>query len=185
MGVQASMEDQVILVDRDDREIGVDGKLAAHQSGKLHRAFSIFLFDAQGRVLLQRRAFEKYHSGGLWSNTCCSHPRPGEDANVAARRRLIEEMGIDCDVEHKFDYFYRCEFPNGLVEHEYVYVFFGRYEGEPTPNPAEVGDWKWMDLGDLRADVRTNPSSYSFWLATCLDEVVRHYADDQAYKKQA
>jgi isopentenyl-diphosphate delta-isomerase len=166
-------EEQVTLVDRDDRELGVEGKLAAHQSGKLHRAFSIFLFDAQGRVLLQQRALVKYHSGGLWSNTCCSHPRPGEDSLAAARRRLVEEMGIDCALTQKFSFIYRAVLPNGLIEHEYLHVFFGRYDGEPTPNPDEVEAWKWVDLHELSADVRNNPDAYSFWLAACLDEVVR------------
>ena len=120
------MQEQVILVDQQDREIGVAEKLEAHRKGKLHRAFSVFLFNAKDEMLLQQRAAEKYHSGGLWTNTCCSHPRPGEPTEAAARRRLREEMGISCNLNKAFDFIYRAEFDNGLIEHELDHVFIGR-----------------------------------------------------------
>lgn len=170
------MEDQVILVDESDRETGAAGKMAAHRYGWRHRALSIFLFDVSGQVLLQQRALSKYHSGGLWSNTCCSHSRPGEGTAAAARRRLQEEMGIDCELTEIFSFVYRANLPNGLIEHEYDHVFFGRYDGQPVPNPAEVEDWKWMDMACLEADIKERPAAYSFWLAACLDKVQSHSA---------
>lgn len=166
------MEDQVILVDRHDFEVGFAGKMAAHRRGELHRAISIFVFDSDGRVLLQRRASAKYHSGGLWSNTCCSHPRPRETNAVAARRRLREEMGIDCELQEVFSFVYRANLGNGLVEHEFDHVFFGQHDGEPVLNPHETDDWMWIPLAQLTADVRKRPEVYSYWLAACLDRVV-------------
>jgi isopentenyl-diphosphate Delta-isomerase len=165
------MEDHVILVDEHDNQIGVAGKLEAHQSGRLHRALSIFVFNSAGKLLLQKRAASKYHSGGLWSNTCCSHSRPGEDTASAARRRLQEEMGIDCTLFEMFSFVYRAHFPNGLIEHEYDHVFFGRHDGDPLLNPEEAEDARWVDLPELAADIRRRPERYSFWLAACLDKV--------------
>ena len=170
------MEDQVILVDERNNEIGVAEKMTAHISGKMHRALSVFVFDASGRLLLQKRAALKYHSGGLWSNTCCSHSRPGESTASAARRRLQEEMGIDCELTEVFSFIYRAVFPNGLIEHEYDQVFFGRYDDEPRPNPEEVEDWKWVNLAQLEADIKKHPDSYSYWLTSCLDKVQIHRA---------
>lgn len=163
------MEDQVVLVDEHDNEVGVEGKMAVHRSGKLHRAISVFVFDADNRLLLQQRASTKYHSGGLWSNTCCSHPRPGEDDISAASRRLREEMGIECELSKAFSFVYRATLPNRLIEHEYDHVFFGRYDGVPVPNRNEADDWQWMNMAKLSVDVKRNPGAYSFWLAVCLD----------------
>jgi len=168
------MEDQVTLVDENDIEVGVEEKMAAHRSGKLHRAVSVFIFDSGGRLLLQKRAAAKYHSGGLWSNTCCGHPRPNENRRDAARRRLKEEMGIDCELAEMFSFVYRAALPNGLIEHEYDYVFFGNYDGEPAPNPEEAEDWKWVEMERLKADLKSNPHAYTFWLAACLDRVIAH-----------
>lgn len=165
------MEEQVILVDGSDNEIGVDGKMAVHRSGKLHRAISVFVFDSNNKLMLQQRAITKYHSGGLWSNTCCSHPRPGEDNISAANRRLREEMGVECELSKAFCFVYRVSFDNGLVEHEYDHVFFGRYDGVPVPNSNETDDWKWMDMARLSADVKQNQGAYSAWLAVCLGMV--------------
>jgi isopentenyl-diphosphate Delta-isomerase len=166
------MEDQVILVDEHDNPIGAAGKLDAHRSGILHRAFSVFVFDPlSGRLLLQRRAATKYHSGGLWSNTCCSHPRPGERTAAAAGRRLREEMGIDCAVNEMFSFVYRADLGSGLIEHEYDHVFFGLHGAEPVLNPEEADDARWVDLHELAADVRRRPEAYTFWLAVCLDQV--------------
>ena len=166
------MEDQVTLVDEQDNEVGIEGKMAAHRSGHLHRAISIFVFDSAGRLLLQKRAAGKYHSAGLWSNTCCSHPRPQEHRLVAAHRRLQEEMGFDCELVEVFSFVYRAALSNELIEHEYDHVFFGHYDGEPVPNPEEVADWKWEEMVQLKIDVQTNPQAYSFWLAVCLDRVI-------------
>ncbi len=166
------MEEQVVLVDASDNVTGVAGKMSAHRSGKLHRAVSVFVFDADNRLLLQQRASTKYHSGGLWSNTCCGHPRPEEDSISAASRRLREEMGVECELSKAFSFMYRATFMNRLIEHEYDHVFFGRYDGVPALNRNEADDWKWMEMTKLDADVKQNPDAYSFWLAACLDKVV-------------
>jgi isopentenyl-diphosphate delta-isomerase len=165
--MQAS--EQVILVDEQDRELGASEKLRAHVEGALHRAFSVFVFDRDGRLLLQRRAREKYHSGGLWSNTCCGHPRPGEETAAAARRRLREEMNLDCELRAAFDFIYRAELDNALVEHEYDHVFAGEFDGSPVPDPSEVEEWKWMSLDELRRELREEPSRYSYWLRTVVE----------------
>jgi isopentenyl-diphosphate delta-isomerase len=163
----------VVLVDRDDRETGTEEKLRAHQVGALHRAVSVFLFDVHGRLLLQRRADGKYHSAGKWSNTCCSHPRPGEEPIDAARRRLVEEMGIDCDLSPAFSFIYRAELDGGLIEHELDHVFVGTFVGAPLPDKREVGAWGWMAVPALIAECLANPSHYSAWLPRALDELVR------------
>lgn len=165
------MDEHVILVDAGDRVIGTAEKMEAHRCGALHRAISIFVFDAHDRLLLQRRARSKYHSGGLWSNTCCSHPRPEEDVLAAGHRRLLEEMGFACELSEAFSFRYRVEFPDGLIENEYDHVLFGRHDGIPVPHPDEADDWKWMAMDELGADVRLRPSSYSFWFAACFDRV--------------
>jgi isopentenyl-diphosphate delta-isomerase len=160
----------VILVDECDRELGACEKMRAHREGVLHRAFSIFVFDAGGRLLLQRRARTKYHSGGLWSNTCCGHPRPGETTLSAARRRLREEMNFDCELREAFDFLYRAELDDGLVEHEFDHVFVGRFEGAPAPDAAEVEDWRWVSTQELRDGLRRRPHEYSYWLRVALGQ---------------
>jgi isopentenyl-diphosphate delta-isomerase len=158
------MEDDVILVDEADRPVGLMGKLAAHEAGRLHRALSVIIRDRQGRLLMQRRASAKYHSGGVWTNTCCSHPRPGEMPADAARRRLREEMGIDHDqLLPLFITTYCAEVGDGLVEHELVHVFAGQWDGAVHPDPAEVEDYAWVDPPALRADIRDHPERYSVW----------------------
>jgi len=164
------MEEHVVLVDEKGNEIGVAEKMHAHQNGLLHRAFSIFVFDADNRLLLQRRAKHKYHSGGLWANTCCSHPRPGEAVADAAHRRLREEMGFDCPLEEKFSFLYKKAFDNGLTEHEYDHVFVGFYSGEVAPNPAEVEAYRWCSVTDLKDDVARNQTSYVYWLRLILKQ---------------
>jgi isopentenyl-diphosphate Delta-isomerase len=158
------MSEQVILVDERDREVGAGEKLQAHRAGTLHRAFSVFVFDRGGRLLLQKRAAAKYHSGGLWSNTACGHPRPGEATGAAARRRLREEMNFDCELREAFSFLYRAELEGGLVEHEYDHVFVGFYDGEPSPDAAEVEEWKWVSMGELRRGLESEPELYSRWL---------------------
>jgi isopentenyl-diphosphate Delta-isomerase len=161
--------ERVILVDERNREVGADEKLRAHRAGALHRAFSVFVFDAGGRLLLQRRAREKYHSGGLWSNTACGHPRPGEATEAAARRRLREEMGFECELRRAFDFVYRAELGGGLVEHEYDEVFVGEFAGEPAPDPSEVEAWRWVSMSELRRDLREEPARYTFWLKVAVE----------------
>lgn len=169
MSQRAVTEERVILVDERDRELGAAEKMRAHLDGALHRAFSIFVFDARGRLLLQKRARGKYHSGGLWSNTCCGHPRPGETTAEAARRRLREEMDFECELTEAFSFVYRAELEDRLVEHEYDHVLVGRFDGEPRPAPQEVEDWRWVPLAELARELRSEPASYSFWLRAALE----------------
>ncbi|MDX6269806.1 MAG: isopentenyl-diphosphate Delta-isomerase [Acidobacteriota bacterium] len=165
---QVVLIEQVILVDEHDRELGASEKLAAHSAGRLHRAFSIFVFNSEGQLLLQRRAKAKYHSGGLWSNTCCGHPRPDESTAAAARRRLREEMNFDCELRAAFEFVYRAEFANELIEHEYDHVFVGEFDGAFVADESEVEEWKWMTPGELRRDVRERPEEYTYWLRVAL-----------------
>ncbi|HZI18512.1 MAG TPA: isopentenyl-diphosphate Delta-isomerase [Pyrinomonadaceae bacterium] len=162
-------EERVILVDEQDREMGSCEKLRAHLDGALHRAFSVFVFDAAGRLLLQKRAHGKYHSGGLWSNTACGHPRPGEETAAAARRRLREEMSLDCELREAFSFLYRAELAGGLVEHELDHVFVGTSADEPEPDPSEVEDWEWVMPEELRRSLRDEPARYSRWLKLALE----------------
>lgn len=167
------MQEQVILVDQQDREIGVAEKLEAHRKGKLHRAFSVFLFNAKDEMLLQQRAAEKYHSGGLWSNACCSHPRPGEQTEAAARRRLREEMGISCNLNKAFDFIYRAEFDNGLIEHELDHVFIGRYDGAALPDPGEVMAHRWVSIDTLKKDLAIAPENFTAWFKIAVHKVLQ------------
>lgn len=169
------MEEQVILVDVNDSPIGQMGKLEAHQKGELHRAFSIFIFNTKGELLLQQRALDKYHSGGLWTNTCCSHPRPGEDNLAAANRRLMEEMGMKADLTGVFNFTYRAEFESGLIEHEYDHVFFGKSDLLPIINKEEVERYKYMNLNTLKQELLIHPNQYTPWLKICLDKVMEQF----------
>ncbi len=167
------IEDRVILVDPADRRVGTAGKTLAHRAGLLHRAFSILVHNHAGDLLIQRRAPGKYHSGGLWANTCCSHPRPGERTEDAAHRRLKEEMGIDCALDQAGALLYRADVGNGLTEHEYDHVFVGRWEGSPEPDPAEVVEWRWVRPRDLRRWMRARPHRFVPWFPLALREVDR------------
>jgi isopentenyl-diphosphate delta-isomerase len=161
--------EQLILVDAHDRELGVKEKMEAHVEGALHRAFSVFVFDSEKRLLLQKRARTKYHSGGLWSNTACGHPRPGETTLAAARRRLHEEMGFDCELREAFEFLYRAELDGALIEHEYDHVLVGTHEGDPAPDPSEVEDWRWLTMDELRRRLSDEPQSYSYWLKVVVE----------------
>lgn len=158
-----AFEERVILVDDDDRQIGTAEKLDAHRSGALHRAFSIVIWNGDGRMLLQQRALEKYHSAGLWTNTCCGHPRPDEDVAAAAARRLSEEMGMATPLTSLGTIRYRAAFDNGLIEHEIVHVFRGRHDGDVVPNPEEAAGYAWRTLDEVRSDVAAAPENYSVW----------------------
>jgi isopentenyl-diphosphate delta-isomerase len=166
--------EHVILVDDNDAPIGTMEKMEAHQKGLLHRAFSVFIFNTKGQLLIQQRALHKYHSGGKWTNTCCSHPRYGETTLDAAHRRLYEEMGMRCDLRHVFSFSYRAEFDDGLIEHEYDHVFFGICNDIPKINPDEVAAYKYMDMDVLKNELNTNSSLYTEWLKICFDRVLLH-----------
>jgi isopentenyl-diphosphate delta-isomerase len=163
----------VVLVDEDDRAVGTEEKLAAHEKALLHRALSVFVFDSSGRLLLQRRALSKYHSGGLWTNTCCSHPRPGEAVLDAAHRRLREEMGFDCSLEPAFTFVYHAPFAHGLTEHELDHVLIGSFDGTPQADPAEVAEWAWIAPGELGADLARRPERYTAWFPLAMAELRR------------
>lgn len=166
------MSEFVILVDEHDIEIGTCEKMEAHKKALLHRAFSVFLFNDKGEMLLQQRAKEKYHSGGLWTNACCGHPRPNESTLNAASRRLGEEMGIACLLELKFTFTYKAVLDNELTEHEIDHVFFGKYNKQPQLNPEEAKDFKWIPIVDLAKSVEANPEQYTEWFKICLKEVL-------------
>jgi isopentenyl-diphosphate delta-isomerase len=162
------MQEHVILVDELDNAIGTMEKMEAHEKGLLHRAFSVFIFNGKGELLLQQRALTKYHSAGLWTNTCCSHPRPNETVLNAAKRRLTEEMGLTCEVDHKTSFIYKTDFDNGLTEHEFDHVFFGHYDQDPIINPEEVENFVWMDVNKIMNDIEKNPKKYTSWFKIAM-----------------
>ena len=172
------MEEQVILVDGNDMQVGQMEKMEAHQKGLLHRAFSVFIFNSKNELLLQQRAFDKYHSGGLWTNTCCSHPRIGESNLDGANRRLMEEMGMQADLKWVFDFTYRAEFESGLVEHELDHVFFGQSDLLPVINRNEVETFKYVNLEALKDELQLNPQDYTPWLKICLEKVMEHFTSE-------
>jgi len=167
--------ESVILVDKNDNELGLMEKMEAHEKAVLHRAFSVFIFNSEGKLMLQQRALHKYHSPGLWTNTVCSHPRSGEKTSAAAHRRIVEEMGFDCDFEEAFSFIYKADVGQGLVEHEFDHVFIGKSEKQPKINPDEVASWKFVDLGWLEKDVEENPNDYTIWFKIALAEVISHF----------
>jgi isopentenyl-diphosphate Delta-isomerase len=155
--------EEVILVNEQDEQTGTIEKMEAHRKALLHRAFSVFIFNGKGEMLLQQRAMGKYHSPGLWTNACCSHPRPGETVEGAAVRRLKEEMGIDTSIRKIFDFVYRTEFDNGLTEYEFDHVFTGTHNGSPTPDKQEVHDYCFRSVQDIEDDLKQRPEKYSSW----------------------
>ena len=155
--------EEVILVNEADMPVGRMEKIEAHRKALLHRAFSVFIFDSRGRMLLQRRAQGKYHSPGLWTNACCSHPRPGEDTAAAAARRLREELGFTTGLEEIFSFTYKTVFDNGLTEFEFDHVFIGQYDGDVRPDPAEVSDFCYLDMDRIATDLDTRPEKYTSW----------------------
>ncbi|XLS28233.1 isopentenyl-diphosphate Delta-isomerase [Flavobacteriaceae bacterium M23B6Z8] len=172
-------EEKVILVDHNDHQIGLMPKLEAHEKGELHRAFSVFILNGKGELMLQQRALHKYHSPGLWTNTCCSHQRDGESNIDAGKRRLMEEMGFTTSLEEVLSFIYKAPFDNGLTEHEYDHVLVGRYQNEPKINPDEVASWKWMSLEAVDKDLKRNPESYTVWFKIIFD---RFYASLEKFK---
>lgn len=173
---ESHITEQVILVNEQDEAIGLMGKMLAHETGLLHRAFSIFIFNTTGELLLHQRAFDKYHSGGLWTNTCCSHPRPGEEVLDAAHRRLKEEMGFDTDLSHAFSFVYKTQLDKGLTEHEYDHVFTGVYEKEIVPNASEVAGYAYKSIPEIRAGISSNPQHFTAWFKIAFEQVIGTYS---------
>jgi isopentenyl-diphosphate delta-isomerase len=173
-------QEEVVLVNQYDQAIGTEEKLAAHIKGLLHRAFSVFIFNSSHQLLLQRRTATKYHSRGLWSNTCCGHPRLDETIEQASRRRLKEEMGFDSELTKLFDFVYRAELEDGLIEYEYDHVLVGYFNGIPSPNCNEVAEWQWMDLETLRVDLRNRPESYTYWFRNSLNQFQKAFEPIQS-----
>jgi isopentenyl-diphosphate delta-isomerase len=164
--------DHVVLVDELDAPIGSMEKLEAHMKGVLHRAFSIFIFNDRDELLIHRRALEKYHSGGLWTNTCCSHPRPGELDIEAATRRLKEEMGFSCELQKVTSFIYRAHFDNGLIEHEFDHIWTGNYNDDPIPDPSEVEEWKYISLDVLNVELDKHPENFSVWFQLAMPKIM-------------
>ncbi len=164
------MVEQVVLVDENDNPIGLMEKIEAHEKALLHRAFSVFIFNKKGELMLQQRAASKYHSPLLWTNTCCSHQRDGETNLEAGKRRLQEEMGFVTELNEVFSFIYKAPFDNGLTEHELDHVMVGSFEGSPSINKEEVESYKWMNLDDLKSDIKNNPDIYTAWFKIIFDK---------------
>lgn len=176
------MEELVILVDHDDRETGVMEKIQAHREALLHRAFSVFVFNNKGELMLQQRALGKYHSPGLWTNTCCSHPRPGEETEAAAHRRLQEEMGFDCTLTKIFHFTYKAPFDNKLTEHEVDHVFVGFSDTLPVINPEEVESYRFATLDDISVEMAENPELFTVWFQIAFERVAEYYLNRELKK---
>jgi len=166
--------EKVILVDENDNQVGLMPKLEAHQKGLLHRAFSVFIFNSNYQLLLQKRATSKYHSGGLWTNTCCSHQRSGESNIQAGTRRLYEEMGFTTTLNEITSFIYKAPFDNGLTEHELDHIMVGYYNDDPVINSDEVEDWKWMKIEDVKNDISLNPDLYTAWFKIIFKNFYNH-----------
>lgn len=168
------VEEKVILVNEKDEQIGLMAKMEAHEKALLHRAFSVFIFNNKNELLLQQRALTKYHSPGLWTNTCCSHQREGESNIQAGKRRLQEEMGFETELSETTSFIYKAPFDNGLTEHEYDHIMVGYHSDEPTINPNEVADWKWMSLVNIQKDIFENPEIYTAWFKIIFEKFYDH-----------
>lgn len=175
-------EPQVILVNEKNERIGVMEKMEVHEKGLLHRAFSVFIFDNKGRMLLQQRSAEKYHGGRLWTNACCSHPYPDEDVQNAARRRLREELGFVTELHEIFSFTYRAEVENNLIEHEYDHVFAGEYEDEIKPNPHEVANYTYESLEKIKEDIECYPQKFTSWFKIAFPKIEKWWQQQYAAK---
>jgi isopentenyl-diphosphate Delta-isomerase len=163
-------EEKVILVNEKDEQIGLMPKMEAHEKGLLHRAFSVFVFNDKNELMLQQRAHSKYHSPGLWTNTCCSHQREGESNIEAGKRRLQEEMGFSTELKDTISFIYKAPFDNGLTEHEYDHILVGKFNNEPNPNPEEAAAYKWLPLEEVKEDMKKNPKIYTEWFKIIFDK---------------
>jgi isopentenyl-diphosphate delta-isomerase len=168
------IEEQVILVNEKDEQLGLMPKQEAHEKGVLHRAFSVFVFNHKNELMLQQRALHKYHSPGLWTNTCCSHQRDGESTIEAGKRRLFEEMGFVTDLKETTSFIYKAPFDNGLTEHELDHILVGNFEEKPNINTEEVATWKWMDLEEVKKDIQAKPEIYTAWFKIIFDKFYQH-----------
>ncbi len=164
------MENLIALVDVSDEVVGFDDKMDVHRKGLLHRAFSIIILNSKGQVLLQQRALDKYHSAGLWTNTCCSHLLKGFTMDDCIHKRLIDEMGFDCEMQFVKKFQYRVEFGDGLIENELDHIYVGRFDSEPSPNPTEVGNYRWVAVPQLFNDVKANPEMYTYWFKHIIEK---------------
>jgi isopentenyl-diphosphate Delta-isomerase len=173
------MQEQVVLVDNADTEIGVMEKMEAHEKAVLHRAFSVFIFNGAGEMLLQQRALGKYHSGGLWTNACCSHPRPGETTPGAAKRRLREELGFETPIQKVFDFTYKATFDNGLTEHEFDHVFVGTYNDRIAPDPLEVKDTVFLPMEAIVQSLQNDPGKYTAWFHIAFPKVYEWWKNNK------
>ena len=167
-------EDKVILVDVNYNQIGLMPKLEAHEKGVLHRAFSVFIFNNNGELMLQKRALTKYHSPGLWTNTCCSHQREGESNIYSAKRRLSEEMGFVTELQEKTSFIYKAKFDNGLIEHELDHIIVGNYNQSPIINSFEVDSWKWMSMEDIKNNIKDQPYNYTAWFKIIFEKYYKY-----------
>lgn len=168
------MKEQVILVNEHDEKVGLMEKIEAHKKALLHRAFSVFVLNDKNEIMLQQRALSKYHSPGLWTNTCCSHQRDGETNIEAGKRRLMEEMGFTTDLKELFHFIYIAPFDNGLTEHELDHVMIGQYNDDPVINPEEVASFKWMKADEIKSDIESHPEQYTEWFKIIFDEYYTH-----------
>lgn len=167
-------EEKVILVNTNDEPIGLMEKIEAHEKGLLHRAFSVFIYNDKNEIMLQKRAAHKYHTPGLWTNTCCSHPRDGESVVEAGQRRLQEEMGFVTEIKPVTSFIYKAPFDNGLTEHEFDHVLVGYYNDEPVINPDEVDDWKWMSADEIRDEISKHPEKFTAWFKIIFEKYYQH-----------
>jgi isopentenyl-diphosphate delta-isomerase len=165
-------EEQLILVNEQDEILGTMGKMEAHRAGILHRAFSIFIFNDAGELLLQQRSATKYHSAGLWTNTCCSHPRFGEDMKLELQKRLMQEMGFNCPLQKAFNYLYKVDMGNGLIEHELDHIYTGLWNGSPLINPDEAQDWRWITPAALKTELAAGPENFTYWFREIAGKVI-------------
>lgn len=164
--------DQVIIVDTNDNKIGTMEKMEAHKKGVLHRAFSVFIYNSNNELLLQKRALDKYHSGGLWTNTCCSHPRPDESVTQAAQRRLFEEVGLHCFLTPLFNFIYKSELDNGMIEYEFDHVLIGKTDIVPKPNDYEIADWKYLSIKKIKKELQYCPDKYTIWFPIAFNKLL-------------
>ncbi len=167
-------EEKVVLVNEKDEKIGLMPKMEAHEKALLHRAFSVFVFNDKNELMIQQRAMHKYHSPGLWTNTCCSHQRDGENNIDAGKRRLQEEMGFSTNLKETTSFIYKAPFDNGLTEHEYDHMLVGKYNDDPNINPDEVAAWKWMSMEAIEKDMKENPSIYTEWFKIIFEKFQEH-----------
>ncbi|MBU3675759.1 MAG: isopentenyl-diphosphate Delta-isomerase [Chitinophagaceae bacterium] len=174
-------EEQVVLLDTNDEACGTMEKLQAHREGRLHRAFSVLILNEKGEMLIHQRAFTKYHSGGKWTNACCGHPRPGEDTQQAAERRLMEEMGFTVPLKYLYQFTYKAVLDGGLTEYELDHVFMGVYNDAPQPNPDEVNDWRYVPIEQIIKGIKAVPENYSIWFRYIMDAFPTHFKPRMIY----